>query len=54
MMIDYKHDVERKNNFTINHKAISKLVVYRVEEIMQEQKNNKYNESSVKKYKCIK
>ena len=49
MMIDYKLDVERKNNFTINRKAISKSVVHRVEEIMQEQKNNDYNETSVKK-----
>ncbi len=49
MMIDYKLDVERKNNFTVNHKAISKSIVHRVEEIMQKQKNNDYNETSVKK-----
>lgn len=49
MMIDYKLDVERKNNFNINHKATSQSVIHIVEEIMQEQKNNGYSENSARK-----
>lgn len=35
MMLIYQIDLERKNNFNINHKTISKSVLYVVEELLK-------------------
>ena len=34
-MLIYQIDLERKNNFNINHKTISKSVLYVVEELLK-------------------
>lgn len=47
MMLIYQIDLERKNNFNINHKAISKSVLHVVEELLEE-KNNSYNDVSTR------
>lgn len=49
MMIDYRIDVERKNNFNINHKIASQSVIQTIEQLMQEQKSIEYNDTSAKR-----
>lgn len=51
MLIDYKIDVERKHNFHINHKMLSQSIVHVVEQSIKEQKDNDYNENSIKNVK---
>lgn len=41
MLIDYKLDVERKNNFDIHHQQLSQSIIHTIEENIQEQKSNK-------------
>lgn len=43
MMIDYRLDVERKNNFDINRKTATQSIIQTVEQLMQSQKSSEYN-----------
>lgn len=49
MMIDYKIDIERKNNFDVNHKPVFQSIIYTIEQIIQEQNNKNYNANISKK-----
>ena len=39
MMIDYRIDVEKKNNFDIHHKCVPQSIIQTVEQLIQEQQN---------------
>lgn len=43
MIIDYKLDVERKNNFDVTHEITSESIIYKVEQLITEQKDNNYS-----------
>ena len=49
MMIDYKIDIERKNNFDVNHKPVFQSIIYTIEQTIQEQNNKNYNANISKK-----
>lgn len=49
MLIDYRLDVERKNNFHINHKPVTQSMIQIIEQLMQEQNGNDYNEIPTKR-----
>lgn len=47
--IDYRLDVERKNNFDINHKPVTQSIIQTVEQLIQEQRSLETNETPIKK-----
>lgn len=49
MTIDYMLDEERKNNFDVNRKPVTKSVIQIIERLLQEQQYIQYNETP-KKY----
>ena len=49
MMVDYRLDVERKNNFDINRKPVPQSIIQTVEQLIQEQRSIQYNETPIKR-----